>query len=244
MACLLHRFRYVLGKAINVFMQKAFSAGLAAAVAIALVLAPALGAPAAGPVVLDPNFLINDAAANAANNSGQFFLQNWKPTGYASNSKADSGQFDNGNAAGQSVVGFLSGVSSLSQVVQGFVAGRTYRVSVGADARATVNTKPTFQISADNVQVYGPTLLNPVDPVGTFSTAFTAIQSDTFVAANTFVTIKFANAAGSDANASTLLSAVSLSQVPEPISLGILGIGLLGVGVARWRGGVTARLGA
>lgn len=230
------------GKATNVFMQKASFAWLVAALAIVLAPAPSVAAAAAGPVVLDPNFLANDAAANAANNSGQFFLQNWTPTVYASNSKADPGQFDNGTAAGQSIVGFLSGVSSLSQVVQGFVAGRTYRVSVGADAPATVTTRPTFQISADNVQVYGPTLLNAVDPAGTFSTAFTAIQSDTFVAANTFVTIKFANAAGSNANASTLLSAVSLSQVPEPISLGVLGIGLLGVGIARRRGGGTARL--
>jgi len=219
-------------KAINVFVQKASSAGLAAAVAIALASAPAVAAP----IVLNPNFTINDTAANTAYNSGKpFYVQNWSPGGYASNSNTDPAQFDNGNPGGQTVVGFLSGVSSLSQVVQGFAAGRTYRISVGADARAGVSTRPTFQISADNVQVYGPTVLAAVDPTSTFSTAFTAIQSDTFVAANTFVTIKFANAAGSDASASTLLSAVSLSQVPEPVSLAILGIGLLGIGLARRR---------
>ncbi len=36
----------------------------------------------------------------------------------------DPGQFDNGRAGGNTIVGFLSGaISSLSQVVQGFVAG-------------------------------------------------------------------------------------------------------------------------
>ncbi len=212
-------------------MQKAFFAGLAAVFGAALTAAPAL----ADPVVLNPNFTINDTAANTANNSGQFFLTNWTPVGYASNSKADSGQFDNGKPGSQTVVGFLSGVSSFSQVVQGFIAGRTYRVSVGVDARATPTTRPTFQISADSVQIYGPTRLTEVDPAGTFSTAFTAIQSDTFVAANTFVTIKLANPTDSDANASTLLSAVSLSQVPEPVSLAMLGVGLLGIGIARHR---------
>ena len=204
---------------------------------IALTSAPAL----ADPIVLNPNFTINDTAANNSFNGGKpFYVQNWSPSGYASNTNADPGQFDNGKAGGQAVVGFLSGVSSLSQVVQGFIAGRTYRVSVAADARAGVSTRPTFQISADNVQLYGPTTLVSVDPVSTFSTAFTAIQSDTFVAANTFVTIKFANVATSDANASTLLSAVSLSQVSEPVSLAILGVGLLGIGLARRRASYPA----
>ena len=149
-------------KVINMFVQKASFAGLAAAMAIALASAPAL----ADPIVLNPNFTINDTAANNSYNGGKpFYVQNWSPGGYASNSNTDPAQFDNGKAGGQAIVGFLSGVSSLSQVVQGFIAGRTYRVSVGANARAQPTVKPTFQISADNVQLYGPTTLASVDPI-------------------------------------------------------------------------------
>lgn len=212
-------------------LQKASSAGLAAALAVGLASTPA----AADPIVLNPNFVTNDASANQQYNNGNlFFVQNWTPANYASNSNTDPGQFDNGRAGGNSVVGFLSGASSsLSQVVQGFVAGRTYRISVGADARAQPGTRPTFTIRADNQQVLAPATLAPVDPINTFTTAFTPIQSDTFVAANTFVTISFANTASSPSTASTLLTAVSVSQVPEPVSLAILGVGLVGIGIAR-----------
>ena len=127
------------------FVQKAKCAGLAAAAAVVLASMPAI----ATPVVLNPNFTLNDQAANDQFGGGKpFYIQNWAPSGYASNTNTDPAQFDNGVAGGRSVVGYLSGAStSLSQTVNGFVVGRTYAISVGANARSSIGVNPTFRIS-------------------------------------------------------------------------------------------------
>ena len=224
---------HIMGLVVIMFIQRAMCAGF---VACAMTTIASISAIAA-PVVLNPNFTANDQAADDAYNGGAlFYIQNWSPTNYASNTNSDPKQYDNGKAGGQAVVGFLSGPStSLSQVVNGFVVGRTYEIAVGANARSSVKTNPTFRILADNNQVYAPTTLTPVDSAGTFNTAFVPIQSDAFIATNTFVTITLANAATSNVNASTLLTNVSVFQVSEPTSLAILGFVLAAFGLARCR---------
>jgi len=66
-------------------MQKAIVAGSVVAVAMAFSAAPG----AAAPVVFNSNFVSNDATANSFNNNNLFFIQNWKATGFASNSNTD-----------------------------------------------------------------------------------------------------------------------------------------------------------
>ena len=219
-------------------MQKMTCAAIGAALAIALMSAPA----SADPVVLNPNFVTSTLPATvAANNTyfagAPFMIDNWQPIGFASHSSYDSAQWDNGKAGTETVVGFLQGQSaSLQQVVSGFVVGFTYRVSVSVNGRSAFGA-PTLTITADGNQIRTPALVSPVDPLGTFRTAFLPIQSDLFVATNTFITIAFATTANSDSNGTALLTGVSVAQVPEPISLAMLGIGLASIGVARrWRG--------
>ena len=200
-------------------------------VLLALLAAPAFGAP----VVLNPNFLTTDVAANTTYNQGTFFIENWIPVGYASNSVSDPGQYDNGYAGGRTVVGFLSGPgSSLTQTVTEFTPGTAYQIIVGAIGRRGSVIDPFFQVFADNLLVFGPQNLDQVDPLKTsFITPFTEIVTLPFTAQTSSVTIKFENAQSSALTASTLLTGVEVgvfgqprptnATVPEPISLAIPG---------------------
>lgn len=76
-------------KAIFVLLGAVMVTGLAAGPAVAL------------PLVLNPNFVETDVATNSAFNTGNFFISNWSPSGYGSNSTDDPGQFDNGTAGGR-----------------------------------------------------------------------------------------------------------------------------------------------
>lgn len=163
----------------------------------------------AGPIVLNPDFETPDEDLNGTYNSGsKFWLSNWRPVGFASNSAADPDQYDNGSARGHTIVGFLSEAGrSLSQVVNGFDVGTSYQVSVYANARARVVALPTFTILVGDTEVLSPTTLTNVDPDGTFTHPFLRFDSGSFVAASTSLRVTFANTTTSSLNASRLLTA-------------------------------------
>ncbi|MBC7799666.1 MAG: PEP-CTERM sorting domain-containing protein [Gemmatimonadaceae bacterium] len=198
------------------------------------------------PVVLNPNFLRADAAANATYNQGSFLLEDWIPVGYATNSVFDPGQYDNGNAGGNSVVGFLSGPgTSLSQDVTGFVIGQSYQVVVSAASRRASVLQASFQIAAGGTVVFGAQNIPQADPLGVFSTPFAQIISLPFLATTETVRITFENALGSANTASTLLTGAAVIDtgafptlnavvdVPEPISLALLTSGLVALRCSR-----------
>ena len=213
---------------------------IAAVFAIELAACPAMAAP----VVVNADFANRDDGLNAAYNDGKpFWLVGWNPVGFASNSAADPGQYDNGAVAG-GVVGFLSGPgTSLSQVVNGFTPGSIYQIDVAVAGRYQVIVRPVMNIFVDGVEVFGPSQIGPVDALFAFNQPFTPVHSSAFVATNSAMTVTLANDVTSPMEASTLLTRVSVTligplatvTIPEPVSMMLLGTALIGLGATRRR---------
>jgi hypothetical protein len=129
--------------------------------------------------------------------------------------------------------GGLSGVSTnsvMAQLVEGLLVGNTYELNFWYSAR-TVGNPNTNQVTAF---AGSPNLFVSPGALGTVSSSIKGWEeySYTFVATNNSMLVGF----GAEGNADTLggfIDNVSLTSVPEPVSVALLGMSLLGFRASR-----------
>ena len=173
-------------------------------------------------------------------------------TGYA----VSSPFFDNGLPQnGANGVGFIQSAGTfLEQSVSGLTIGSSYSVSVLANSSALFanyyGAGAALNILADGVLIFSGQIAN-VNPAGTNTAGFNALTSSTFTALTTSETIRFvlgaalgtANGGGDvpvDLTGATFNSVGANAEVPEPMSIALLTVGIVGGLAARRRASAQA----
>ncbi len=231
----------------------ATAAVLSSSSAFALIVSP-------GPVVNDPNF--NQTVTSP--NRSYYGIAAWgasnpplvNPT-FAGNLGFDANnQWNNGTPGnGEAKVGFINNSVAatpgfISQVISGFVVGDSYVITMLANGRTGQGAAGlTITVGAPAFVPSGPALaaltlpatvfasaIPAVDPVAVSVTTFRTVTSQAFIANAGSLNVTLSN---SGVQGSTLLisgfALTDVTSVPEPVSLAVLGTGLLGLAMMRRR---------
>lgn len=174
----------------------------------------------------------------------------WSGTGIVGIAEADlGGNWDNGYVpGGQGTSGFIGYMvggdpgATLFTSVTGLTIGDQYELSFYANARAYDNgTTPApagddatlVSASLGGTSVFTNQAVSNVEQQGVFDDPFQLFTA-TIIATGTTETLTFQNT-GSNSNDTVEIADVSLSAIPEPATLGLLGSALFGLGMLRRR---------
>ena len=229
-----------------------------AAIALLAIVAPC--AAVAAPVVSDPNFNLTPTSAVGSYYGIAAWGANGAPGGnqtYAGNIGFDSNnEWNNGTPGnGQTKVGFINNSTVatpgyISQVISGFTVGDSYTISVLVNGRLATGTAglqisvsppPVVVTSTSALALTPPAVVYSaavpaVDPTTVQATQFQQVTSSAFTATSSSLDVTLTN---SGVQGSTVLlsgfALADVTSVPEPVSLALLGTGLLGLAAVRPR---------
>ena len=173
-------------------------------------------------------------SVNLGNNGGAAFWDN----GYVPGGQGTSGY-----------VGFVQGNGYLTTALSNLTVGNTYSLSFYANGRnyASPGYTSSFDVTAgtgvgvNNPVILASTLIPSVNATYVYDAAFQYFVA-TFTATSASENLYFnGNTANEAGDTSVLIAQVSVldltTPVPEPISLSLMAMGILGLGAARRRRG-------